>query len=1715
MGATVDNIISEVVVRARTEGLRAAAKEVDQIAGGLKGLQGIQAAQANAESKSWHQRKNDVKMYQNQMNNLGMMYKNQAQNSSMLIRNLQGVRRSLSDVSKVGGSTKGSIDALKAGQDRLGNTTLRNIGSYDKFRIMLGATRNGLMSLTQTYIGSMKNLQWTGRQLMVGITLPLIAVGNAAIRAFTTIESEYTRLRKVLTETQAEEIGIGISAGFENMQGSIDETFSVAAGTGYETEVNLGNVRDAVNELSIAYGTNQQIVTAVTADWAAMGYTAQDLIPAVDEVMRVAALGDVDVSVATKGLSNLINVFAKDIDNVQEKIAFAGDIVNQFNAIENATVLQMKELIESFPQAGEVARQFGLTAAGTAAALVAMKAAGFDATEGAHAIKFGLQRIINPTNKAREAAENIRDVNQEVGQTFLDVMDGAVRGQDALDQFAQSYMTLLGESSLTAQRFLSDLVGKRQAARLGSLFDQMNAGLLEYNTLIESGRAITADNVTNQWLKAMIASGEKGQKTLEEMNAELDESSRQELELKLEDPSLQIERLRVQLTALGHDFISAIWPTLQKVMDKLKELMDWFKNLSDRMKNMIAISAGLAAALGPLIFAFAQVGLAMGEVFHMFVRLLPKMGYYNQAMAEQAIKNGLNTKTLHQVGDAYVRNDSLLGKAVIGVQNYLKRVRGAGKALGGINLSKMGDAAEAGRVARKSIADQMFKRGGFSYATIMAESIKGGQQAHDAFIDGYSSRRKRFKTELKNTGKSIRDLLTAPFRGAAKVIFAPFRKPLAFITDKFKRLGGHMNNAFKSSKANGFFATLKKGFSKLPEMLMAGTSSLMAGVSAIAVGFSTILASVVAIGVALWIFLPALVGIVAFASSIQRHWSEIYAKMKPGIEDLKRSWEKFRDTMDDVVGKIMSFAGVSQQVGENSVWETIGRVMGSVLTKVGELLEWIGESLLEADNLWERMGGTIQYTVRAFQNFLEGNWKDAFADLGRAFEWGFILPAIEAIDWLVTKAVQGVALMLSAIGEAMIAFEGVSMEAPGWLKGAVNAVIPGASVAIEAAEFGFKEISQRAISEMGEVADAAGDELWNFRSRAGDEYRENLKDRAPVEQEYYREASEVAGKGGEDAADQFNEEAANELERNKEAAEAAAEAVQKWRPALKSALDEIVGKMVDDAMEALKESHEARLAVFDKQIEAIEAVEEKEKELLETQEYLDRKRKARDSFALSVENYKRSRALALYEGRIDDARALDSEMAVEAKEHKEEMKGIEDDRARELLNKEREEQKERIKNRKDALAEILKDEEQGFKDRLDLLTRYTPRNIAQVQNLINGISNLLGTYGVEQWSGAYTSAVGTWAKATELARADLEDQAYWSGEEAAQAFMDAVEGAADGGGGDGAAGSTGNKPWDLNREMGNTFKKAFRYSGRRNDRERQLYGVALQRIADEGWREQWKSYKNTLNRFFRSQRGSAQGGRGGTHAPGPQYHTGGDVPGIMPRNVPATLQSGEYVIQRDAAKALGSGALGMLNKAHTYHDGGAVGSVPNFDTGGWVDWAAGGSGFGGLWTRMYDAFMNEGGKIAGNTREELEALFVPITAMWGGELAAGIPEGLAIGPLASMLIGMFPGIGFSPTGGLLRAPGTLTSSGHPSDHGFGRAIDLAAPMTPAGIALMRRVFEHVVQNAAAYNLKQAIFEHDMWRDGKLMRGGWIWCWCPCGNNKGICQVANGKVWMGS
>jgi TP901 family phage tail tape measure protein len=276
-----------------------------------------------------------------------------------------------------------------------------------------------------------KNTQWAGRQLTVGLTLPLVAFGKAAADAFKVADQELTRLTKV---------------------------YGDVAGTSAQE---LAKVRKEVSatakELSAAMGVNFSETIGLAADIAATGKTGNELLSSVSETTRLAVLGEVDRQEAMKATLAIQSAFKSNTQELAETINF-------LNAVENQTSTTLNDLVEAIPKAGPVIKGLGGDVQDLALYMTAMREGGINASEGANALKSALASLINPTDVAVKKFQGFGiDLLGIVSKNAGDTTATLFALQAALDRL----------DPLQKQQAIEQLFGKFQFSRLNALFENL------------------------------------------------------------------------------------------------------------------------------------------------------------------------------------------------------------------------------------------------------------------------------------------------------------------------------------------------------------------------------------------------------------------------------------------------------------------------------------------------------------------------------------------------------------------------------------------------------------------------------------------------------------------------------------------------------------------------------------------------------------------------------------------------------------------------------------------------------------------------------------------------------------------------------------------------------------------------------------------------------------------------------------------------------------------------------------------------------------------------------------------------------------------------------------------------------------------------------------------------------------------------------------------
>ncbi len=296
-----------------------------------------------------------------------------------------------------------------------------------------------------------KNTQWAGRQLTVGLTVPLTMFGAAAGKAFREADQELVRLTKVYG--------------------------GLAATSASDLKAIREEVVQTAKSLSQTMGASFKDTIALGADIAATGKMGNDLLGSIEETTRLSILGEVDRQDAMKATLSIQTAFKQNTEQLTESINF-------LNAVENQTSTTLNDLVEAIPKAGPVIQQLGGSIEDLALYMTAMREGGINASEGANALKSGLASLINPTKQTVGMMSDFGiDVMGMVAKNTGNTTGLLIDLQGALDKL----------DPLSKARALEQMFGKFQFARMSALLNNLGKEGSQTLQVMDLMKASTSD----------------------------------------------------------------------------------------------------------------------------------------------------------------------------------------------------------------------------------------------------------------------------------------------------------------------------------------------------------------------------------------------------------------------------------------------------------------------------------------------------------------------------------------------------------------------------------------------------------------------------------------------------------------------------------------------------------------------------------------------------------------------------------------------------------------------------------------------------------------------------------------------------------------------------------------------------------------------------------------------------------------------------------------------------------------------------------------------------------------------------------------------------------------------------------------------------------------------------------------------------------------------
>lgn len=480
-------------------------------------------------------------------------------------------------VQEFGRFKDGSLDATSFTPDRNAISLWRNMGqAVGQFNTILGHGADAMVNWG-------KNTQWAGRQITAGFTMPILLAGAAAGKMYYELDKGLTQVVKVYGDAATE-------------------------ATTSDREIRDAAMRSA-RAMADAYGQSSSETIDIAGQLAAVGKTGIELQEATAEVSRARILGEIDLQDAMKATITLQSVW-----NMSSREL--ADSFNYMNSMENQTVLTMDDFVEGIPKVAGIIKELNGDVQEAGTLLLAMKAGGIEAAEGATAIKSVAFKVMAPTNAA------LKTFQHATGKVWSEVMEGSESVLERLQKFGEATKDLGMEERVG---LIQKLFGLHQGSKALTIIGQLTDGSEQMARAFEVAQA-----GSEEW-------ADTAARELEKLTASDWNQFQQAL-----------EQLKIQISELGEVFV----PMGTKIMKGFSKVIEFFDSLPSFVKKTIGGVLLGFALLGPALMAIGIGANAVGNAFKGITNVVGLFFKDSKLLtAEEAVREKISARTTKRLGE--------------------------------------------------------------------------------------------------------------------------------------------------------------------------------------------------------------------------------------------------------------------------------------------------------------------------------------------------------------------------------------------------------------------------------------------------------------------------------------------------------------------------------------------------------------------------------------------------------------------------------------------------------------------------------------------------------------------------------------------------------------------------------------------------------------------------------------------------------------------------------------------------------------------------------------------------------------------------------------------------------------------------------------------------------------------------------------------------------
>lgn len=351
------------------------------------------------------------------------------------------------------------------------------------------------------------------------------------------------------------------------------------------------------------------------------GWSANESIDAIESVLKLAAVAELDLGTASDIVTDAMTAFGLSADQAGH---FA-DVLAQSAANSNTTVAQLGE---AFQYIAPVAGEFGFTIEDAALALGLFANQGIKSGQAGTTLRGILARLVDPTDDVRAtmkaleielfntdgSMKSLREIIDVLRSGFNDLSEEQLANiyitEDVIDALDELEISLYDDNEE-----LKDLIEIAELAdiALEGLTDQTREQYLATLGGIRGLTGLSAIlNVTEEDLEALTLALDNADGSLEDMYGIITNTT----DGALKELTSAYEELQL---VIG----DVLLPVLTSLIRGLTEVVRWFSDLPGPIQKVIIVLGTIVAVIGPIVSIVGKLVKAVGVLQAVFSAIVP------------------------------------------------------------------------------------------------------------------------------------------------------------------------------------------------------------------------------------------------------------------------------------------------------------------------------------------------------------------------------------------------------------------------------------------------------------------------------------------------------------------------------------------------------------------------------------------------------------------------------------------------------------------------------------------------------------------------------------------------------------------------------------------------------------------------------------------------------------------------------------------------------------------------------------------------------------------------------------------------------------------------------------------------------------------------------------------------------------------------------------